>query len=86
MLLFVAGTCGLLVTFSFMCMRDRPVLACGLLLTSIPLATVLTYGHVFGLPLSGPAKRRPRIERSLEALMQVLSCSPLLILVDPSIG
>lgn len=61
----------------------QPVMACVMLLTCIPLASILSYGHVLGIALTRDAARRDRVTRMLEALMQTLSVTPYAMLVLP---
>ena len=64
-------------------MARQPATAFGLIITCIPLATILAYGHVLGFALTRAASKRGRIERAIEAMMQMLSLAPYTMLVLP---
>lgn len=83
----VLSSCALVIIALFLlaagAISKQPVMACALIITCLPLATVLSYGHVLGYALTRSAMKRDRVERGIEAMMQMLSLAPYYMLALP---
>lgn len=62
-----------------------PALGGALIAGCLPAAAVLSYGHVLGAAFTPAAAKRGTAERALEAMMQVLSCTLLIVVAKPDI-
>jgi hypothetical protein len=73
------------VTMATTTIGSDPALGGALIAACLPAAGVLSYGHVLGAAFTPAAAKRGVAERALEAMMQVLSCTLLIVVAKPDI-